>query len=146
MKALLAGAAILACLGSPVLMERAEIVNGISKFDATEIQVAVKAQIDALAVEDADGAFRMATLDRQASIGSSEKFLKLIKKHYLPLHQHVYAHYALPKVVNGETFQAVRLTDRDSHVWLAVFKMAPGRDARWKIDGCYLLETKGVAI
>lgn len=146
MKLISAIAAFLIGLGAPGLIDNAALVDGVRNVDAIAIQAAVRSQIDALSENDAAGAFRFATLDSQARIGSPENFLKLIKKHYQPLHQHQLVLYARPQVVGGETFEAVRVTDRNSHVWLAVFRMEPAPGGLWKIDACYLLATKKISI
>jgi hypothetical protein len=146
MKLILAATTLLGGLAVPAWIDNAAVIDGISDGDAKAIQVAVRSQIEALSVNDAVGAFQLATLDRQSRIGSPDKFLSLIKKHYQPLHQHLLVLYSRPAVVKGETFQAVRVTDKSSHVWLAVFQMQAEQGGRWKIDACYLLETKKVSV
>lgn len=146
MKLISAVAAFLIGLGAPGWIDSAAVIDGVSNADAMAIQAAVRSQIDALSDNDAVGAFQFTTLDRRTEIGSPDKFLSLIKKHYQPLYQHQLVLYSRPEVVNGETFQAVRLTDRNGHVWLAVFRMEPEPGGLWKIDSCYLLETKKISI
>ena len=107
---------------------------------------AVETQLDAFAEDDAVGAFELATSDTQTKIGSPDNFLHLVKKHYNPIYRHQIVIFSSPEVIEGETIQLVRVTDRDSHVWLAIYRMQRETDGSWKIDGCQLLETTSISI
>lgn len=120
--------------------------GGLTRADEEAIHSAVQTQLDALADDDAEAAFRLASLDTQTRFGSPDNFLLMVKKHYTPIYRHQLALFSRPEIIEGEAIQIVRLTDRDSHVWLAVYKMESASDGSWKIDGCKLLETSSVAI
>lgn len=147
MKRILAMAGLIAGLTAPGWVGGAAVTDEeISAADAQAIHVAVQAQLDAFAEDDAVGAFQLATTDTQTRIGTPDRFLNLVKKHYNPIYRHQLALFSDPEVIGGETIQVVRLTDRDSRVWLAVYRMQWETDGAWKIDGCQLLETTSTAI
>jgi hypothetical protein len=126
---------------------RAEEPPGkISVADAMAIHDAVSAQLDALAVDDAAAAFALATPARRMQIGTADNFLQMIKDQYNPIYRNLRTIFSAPEVVDGNTVQIVRITDRDSHVWLAIFWMQQGEDSTWRIDGCHLLETTAISI
>lgn len=118
----------------------------VSASDAIAIHIAVQSQLEALAEDDAAGAFALATKDTQSKIGSPERFLDLVKEHYTPMYRHQFALFSNPEVIDGQTIQVVRLTDPDRKVWVAVYRMEPAGDGTWKIDGCQLLETTTIAV
>lgn len=124
----------------------AAVEEDISAADAIAIHTVVQTQFDAFAQDDAVGAFELASLDTRTKVGSPDKFLHLVKKHYNPLYRHEMAVFSPPEVIEGETIQVVRVTTRDSHVWLAVYRMQREQDGSWKIDSCHLLETTSISI
>lgn len=125
---------------------KASPMDGLDMDDATAIHAVVQSQLDALAEDDAVSAFALATPATRIQIGSPDNFLRLIKEQYSPIYRHQRALFSKPEVVNGDTIQMVRLTDGDSHVWLAIFRMQRESGDGWKIDGCQLLETTSVSI
>lgn len=146
MKRLVVVASLLLGLGVPGWTTGAAVTDGISADDVIAIHVAVQTQLDAFAEDDAVGAFELATSDTQTKIGSPDNFLHLVKKHYSPIYRHQIVIFSQPEVIEGETIQVVRVTDRDSHVWLAVYHMQREADGSWKIGGCHLLETTSISI
>ncbi len=146
MKRLLVITGLLFGLGATGWTNGATVEEEISTADAIAIHVVVQTQLNAFAEDDAVGAFELATTDAQVKVGSPDKFLHLVKQHYNPIYRHRTAMFSLPEVIEGETIQIVRVTDRDSHVWVAVYHMQRDQDGSWKIDGCELLETTSISI
>lgn len=118
----------------------------ISKMDAQAIHVAVQAQLDAFSRDDAERAFEFATTSTREQIGSPDRFLRLVKEQYDAIYRHRVAIFANPEVIDGDTIQTVRLTDRDGLVWVALYKMQREKDGKWKIDGCHLFGTTSVSV
>ena len=145
MKHLLAMTGLLVGLGASCLMSGAMAVE-MSAADEEAIHVVVQSQLDAFAEDDAVSAFALATLATRVQFGSPDNFLHMVKQHYNPIYRNRLALFSDPEVIDGTTIQIVRLTDRDSHVWLAVYKMQRQDDGSWKIDGCQLLETTSISI
>lgn len=144
MKRLLAVASLLAGLSLPCWS--AESIGNITTADAIAIQEAVQSQLDALANDDAAGAFELASSEKRLLIGSPDKFLRLIKEEYNPIYHYQRAIFSRPEVIEGDAIQVVRVTDTTSHVWVAIFSMQQEENSSWKIDGCQLLETTSVSI
>ncbi len=144
MKRLLAMAFLLAGFAGPWWTSAAAI-DDITTADAIAIREAVESQLDALAKDDAAGAFELATHEKRLLIGSPDRFLRLIKEEYNPIYRYQRAIFSRPEVVDGDAIQIVRVTDGYSKVWVAVFWMQQEEDSSWKIDGCQLLETTSVS-
>lgn len=120
--------------------------SGISKEDRIAITSVVQLQLQALADDDADTAFALATADTRTKLGNSATFLQIIKQKFGPIYRHQRAIFSQPEVIGGHTLQAVRLTDGDSSVWLAIYLMQREADGKWKIADCKLLETTSISI
>lgn len=147
MKRLVVIAGLILGLGAPGWAVGVEVVeDGVSPADEVAIHAVVQTQLDAFAEDDAVAAFELATVDTQTKVGSAENFLRMVKKHYNPIYRHQIVIFSRPEVIAGETIQLVRLTDRDSHVWLAIYHMQREMDGTWKIDNCHLLETTSISI
>lgn len=123
-----------------------EIRQALGESEIAEIRSAVETQIDALTNDDAAKAFDLTTEDTRNRLGSPDNFLKIIKEKYEPVYRHRLALYSSPQVVLGKVYQAVRLTDLESHVWVAIYLMHKDEQGTWKIDGCQLVQTPAVAI
>lgn len=124
----------------------AAAIDTISAADAVAIHDAVRTQMNALSNDDADGAFELTTQEKRHLIGSSDRFLRMMKEEYNPLYRHLGVIFSSPEIVDGDAVQVVRVTDGAGKVWLAVFWMQQEGDGVWKIDGCHLLGTSTVSI
>lgn len=118
----------------------------LSDSDARAIHDVVQSQLAAFAQDDAVRAFSFASPALQASIGSPDRFLDMVKRAYPPVYRNQRAIYSVPQNVAGHTLMKVRLTGIDSSVWLAVYEMEHEADGRWSISGCKLRETAAVAV
>jgi len=145
MKRLLVTATLLAGLAGP-WWTSAVALDAITTADAIAIHDAVQRQLDALANDDADRAFELATPEKRMLIGTPDRFLQMIKEQYNPIYRYERVIFSSPEVVEGNAIQIVRVTDNDSKVWVAVFWMKEAEDSRWQIDGCQLMETTSVSI
>lgn len=120
--------------------------DAISKTDAKAIHITVQSQLNAFLNDDAISAFELATSSTRAQIGTPDRFLRLVKEQYGAIYRHRVAIFTKPEVVDGNTIQTVRLTDRDGLVWVALYKMRREPDGKWKIDGCQLFGTTSVSV
>lgn len=143
------GLAILACflitLAAPCCLGEAQ-ANAMNDADAKAIQSVVQSQLDAFAQDDAAHAFALATSSTRQQLGSADNFLTLVREMYRPVYRNRLAIFATPEIVNGQVIQAVRLTDPDSRVWIAIYWMERESDGDWKIDNCQLLATESISI
>lgn len=120
--------------------------GALQESEVAEIRDAVQSQIDALANDDAATAFDLTTDDTRSRLGSPDNFLRIIKESYEPVYRHRMALYSSPQVVLGKVYQVVRLTDLESHVWVAIYLMHKDEEGTWKINGCQLVQTPAIAI
>jgi hypothetical protein len=147
MKRLALIVAMFVTLGGSLSRASAEEHQGeLRESEMVEILSAVQTQIDALTNDDAAKAFDLTTEDTRNRLGSPDNFLKIIKEKYEPVYRHRMALYSPPQIVLGKVYQAVRLTDLDSHVWVAIYLMHKDEEGIWKIDGCQLVQTPAIAI
>jgi hypothetical protein len=114
--------------------------------DARSIQAAIRGQLHALAQDDAEAAFALSTPSIRSQMGSPENFLRVIKEDYSPMYRHLVVIFSAPENLGDSIIQIVRLTDRESRVWMAIYSMQRDSVGSWKIDGCQLLETDSVSI
>lgn len=118
----------------------------VTQEDRVAIRIVVESQLAALADDNADAAFALATADTRSKLGNSETFLQIIKQQFEPIYRHQRAIFSAPEVIAGRMVQIVRLTDTNSAVWLAIYQMHKEPDGMWKIAGCRLIETTTVSV
>lgn len=135
---------LLAGLALP--LSSASAAEQVSEEDRRAIRAVVQSQLEALAVDDAEGAFALATADTRNRLRNSDTFLQIIKQRFTPIYRHQMAIFSVPEVIAGRMVQIVRLTDKESAVWLAIYQMQKEADGTWKIDGCRLIETTAVSV
>jgi len=136
---------LLIVFGAAAPVCRAGSVAGISIHDAIAIHATVQSQLDALANDDAVGAFQLTTAAKRMQIGTPDNFLRMIKQDYDPIYRHLVVIFFEPQVIDGDAVQVVRVTGSDSHVWVAIFWMQQEEGSGWKIDGCQLIETTSIS-
>lgn len=118
----------------------------VTQEDRVAIRIVVESQLAALADDNADAAFALATADTRSKLGNSDTFLQIIKQQFEPIYRHQRAIFSAPEVIAGRMVQIVRLTDTNSAVWLAIYQMHKEADGMWKIAGCRLIETTTVSV
>lgn len=126
-------------LGSTAATPAAEIPNE----DAAAIRAVISVQLDAFAKDDGPRAFALATKGIQATFGTPEAFMEMVKSQYPVVYRPKSVEFRPAEVVAGEVVQPVRMTDAGGGVWLAIYPME--REAgRWRTNGCLLHRLPGV--
>ncbi|RJG06837.1 DUF4864 domain-containing protein [Noviherbaspirillum cavernae] len=146
MKIFLATTVLLFGLGLLPQHGNTEPIDEITTADAIAIHAAVQSQLEALAQDDATSAFEMTSLAKRMQIGTPDNFMRMIKNQYTPIYRAVGLIFSRPEMLHGDPIQVVRITDSNSHVWLAIFWMQQDEDSNWKIDGCQMFETDSISI
>jgi hypothetical protein len=118
----------------------------LTPADKAAVQQTVRLQIDALAQDDADRAFALATPDTRDLLGTPVNFLQMIKQEYEPVYRHQLVLFSPPELIQGQVYQVVHLTDLDSRVWIAIYSVNRDEGGAWKVDGCQLIGTSLVAV
>ncbi len=105
----------------------------------------VQAQLDAFAAGDAYAAFAYASPGIRAAFGTPEAFMAMVRRGYPAVIAPRTATFLVVRVVDGVTYQPVRLIDSDGRAWLALYRMLRREDGTWRIDGCRLARAEGAA-
>jgi hypothetical protein len=132
----------LAALGAHVRaaagpLEDAEISN---------VRNVIVAQLSALALDDADKAFETATPEVRAAIGSSNRFLAMVRGAYPMVYRPALVNFLKPQEEDGSVLQLVEIKDGNDKSWLALFALERQPDQTWRISGCVVAENHWTAI
>lgn len=114
----------------------------LSEAEAQKVQGVIVAQLSALAEDDADGAFQTATPSLREAIGSSGRFLALVRGAYPMVYRPASVTFHKPEEDDGSVLQLVEITDTDAKTWLALFALERQPDASWRISGCVVAENR----
>ena len=118
------------------LLPAAAAAEAISREDALAIKAVISEQLDAFKHDDAGKAFSLATAGIRAKFGSAEVFLDMVRSGYPVEYRPASVTFEPPKIIEGEVFQPVRMTDAEGRAWIAVYPMQRQEDRTWRIDGC----------
>jgi hypothetical protein len=114
--------------------------GALSDSDAEKVQGVISAQLEAFAADDAERAFDTATPAVREAIGSSGRFLALVRGAYPMVYRPASVTFFKAEVEQGSVLQLVEITDRHSKSWLALFALEQQPDATWRISGCVVAE------
>ncbi|MDF2463683.1 MAG: hypothetical protein K0Q43_1918 [Ramlibacter sp.] len=116
--------------------------GALSDSEAQQVQRIIAAQLAAFAQDDAEGAFETATPAVQQAMGTSTRFLALVRGAYPMVYRPRSVTFHKPEQDDDEVLQLVEITDRNSKSWLALFKLERQPDASWRISGCAVSENR----
>jgi Domain of unknown function (DUF4864) len=116
----------------------------ISKEDVAAIRKVISDQIDAFAHDDGARAFALATAGIQATFGTPEAFMEMVKTQYPVVYRPKSVQFQPPEIVHGEVVQPVRMTDDAGVAWLAIYPMLREGGRGWRTNGCLLHRLPGV--
>ena len=118
----------------------------ISKEDAAAIRNVISDQIDAFARDDGARAFSLATKGIQATFGTAEAFMEMVRSQYQVVYRPKSVQFRPPEIVEGEIVQPVRMTDAAGGTWLAIYPMLREAGRGWRTNGCLLHRLSGTQI
>jgi hypothetical protein len=118
-------------------LSAASRANEISREDAAAIRKVISDQLDAFARDDGPRAFSLATAGIQATFGTPEAFMEMVKSQYPVVYRPKSVQFQPPEFVHGEVVQPVRMTDSEGGAWLALYPMLR-EGGRWRTNGCLL--------
>lgn len=118
----------------------------VSKKDAVNIRAVVQAQLDALAVDDADRAFSFAAPSIRKMMGNAQNFLAMVRTGYPVVHRPASVTFLLPELRGAEMIQAVQMTDAKGVAWLALYNLQRQPNKAWRISGCVVVPNEGRAV
>jgi hypothetical protein len=122
---------LLAALPPPAVSD-----PGLSAKDSEQVQQVIVAQIQALAEDDAERIFETTTPAVRAAIGSSGRFLAMMRGAYPMVYQPSSVTFHELEPGQDGAWQLVEITDREDQSWLALFALERQPDKTWRISGC----------
>ncbi len=118
----------------------------VSRKNSADIRAVVQAQLDALAVDDADRAFSFAAPSIRKMMGTAQNFLTMVRTGYPVVHRPASVAFLKPEFQGAEVIQAVQMTDAKGVAWLAVYTLQRQPDKSWRISGCAVVPNEGRAV
>lgn len=112
-----------------------------------DIRLTIERQLEAFRSNDSAAAFALAAPQIQASFGSPDRFLGMVKDGYTPVFKAKSVMFG--KLVHnddGATLQLVHLVDDRNQPWLALYIMEAQDDGTWRIGGCLLTTDPGADV
>lgn len=100
------------------------------------VQQVVRQQLDALAHQDASGAFALADADMRTQFGNAEAFLAAVREQYPMLIQPASMLFLKPETDGKIAVQKVRISDGDGSSWSLTYLLNRQQDNQWRISGC----------
>src|SRR5215472_1615977 len=125
------------------LVASAATAAEVSKDDAEAIRKVITEQIDAFAKDDGPRAFSLATTGIQATFGTAEAFMDMVRTQYQVVYRPKSVEFQAPEIIEGQVVQPVRMTDASGGAWLAIYPMLR-EGGRWRTNGCLLHRLPGV--
>lgn len=113
---------------------------------ADEVRGVIVAQLQALAEDDADRAFQTATPAVREAIGSSNRFLAMVRGAYPMVYRPSSVSFHKPEADDGTVLQMVEITDGDDKSWIALFALEQQPDSTWRISGCVVAENRWTSV
>ena len=101
-----------------------------------DARAVVADQLDALARDDAAGAWRLVAPEAQARFASAAQFIDLLKAKYGPICRHRSVDFGLAARAGDEIGVVVTIVGEDDEHWSALFRLARQPDGGWKTSGC----------
>lgn len=114
----------------------------LSEAEAVKVRGVIVAQMTAFADDDADSAFETATPAVREAIGSSGRFLAMVRGAYPMVYRPASVTFHKPEHEEGSVLQLVEIKDDNSKSWLVLFALELQPDASWRISGCIAAENR----
>jgi len=124
---------LLILLCSPALADDAK--------PSPDARALIERQLDALAHDDAAGAYALAAPGIKAMFPDADIFLKMVRSQYTPVYHHRSVEFGPAQSDADSIAQGVTFVDDDNQVWKALYKLARQPDGSWLITGCSLIKS-----
>ena len=131
--AILAIGILSALLCSPALADDAK--------PSPDARALIQRQLDALAHDDAAGAYALAAPGIKGMFPDADVFLKMVRTQYTPVYHHRSVEFGPAQADADSIAQGVTFVDEDNQVWKALYKLARQPDGSWLITGCSLIKS-----
>lgn len=118
----------------------------LAQDEAENVRRVIVAQFEAFAEDDADRVFDTATPEVREAIGSSGRFLAMVRGAYPMVYRPSAVNFHKPEEDGNSVLQLVEITDDDAKSWLALFALERQPDRSWRISGCVVAENRWQSI
>ena len=118
----------------------------VSGTQTRQVQLVVRAQLDAFAGDDAPRAFSYAAASIQQMFGTPDQFMEMVRSTYPVVYRPASVAFLTPKADGKTIVQPVHMTDGQGVRWLAVYRVQQLKDKSWRIAGCVLVASSGQSI
>lgn len=108
--------------------------------DRMAIRTTVERHLDALARDDIEAAFALASSRLRARAGNARAFVEMVHGSYSAVVRPRVVFFQDITMVGSMPAQRVMLLDSRGRPWTAVFPMQREADGDWRVDGCMLYE------
>ena len=113
----------------------------LSDDEEVAVRTVIVQQLSAFALDDADKAFETATPAVREAIGSSRRFLAMVRGAYPMVYRPQSVSFHKPEQEDGSVLQLVEIKDDSDQSWLALYALEQQPDHSWRISGCVVAET-----
>jgi hypothetical protein len=118
----------------------------VSVAQAKQVQLLVRAQLDAFATDDGPRAFSYAATSIQQMFGNADQFMQMVRSSYPVVYRPASVTFMAPRSDGKTIVQPVQMTDGEGGSWLAVYRLQQQKDKSWRIAGCVLVANSGQAV
>ena len=122
------------------------LAGPLTESETKKVQGVIVAQLAAFADDDAEGAFQTATPAVREAIGSSGRFLAMVRGAYPMVYRPASVTFHKPEEEEGYVLQLAEITDDNAKSWLALFALERQPDSTWRISGCVVAENRWQAV
>lgn len=106
-----------------------------AQADGGEVSTVVRAQLQALAAEDAGKAFALADAHLRTRYGNAEEFLDSVRSQYPMVLKPASVLFLKPQATDTLAMQKVRVTDGEGYGWLLTYVLHR-EGTQWLIRNC----------
>jgi hypothetical protein len=122
-----------------VLFSAAPAAAGDDSNAAPKARALIERQFDALARDDAPGAYALAAPQIKTKFADPEVFLAMVRDNYAPVYRHRGVEFGEAEDDGDRISQVLTIVDNDNKVWKALYELARQPDGTWLISGCVLI-------
>ena len=108
----------------------------VSNDDARAIREVIRAQLKAIAADDAVLAFSYASPSIRSQFGDASTFMMMVHQGYPMLIRPTATVFLQPDPVEPGVMQQVHVLDEDGRSWRATYHVQLQPDKKWLINGC----------
>lgn len=111
----------------------------LSEYDKAEIRRIIETQLKAFQQDNEVEAFAFASPKIQEQFGTSEKFMRMVKRQYHPVYRPRAVMFRGFTTVNYFPAQILIIMDKDGNLLQVVYVMQCQNDRSWRIHGCFFV-------